>query len=125
MNQNLMLGRSGSRKLVILVSSFMLPIGMVQSVSADCQDTQDDITALKAKVEGLGLPRGLEKGLVRKLNEALKVLGDNSPNNNHVATRKLGDFIDQVEGARGKKISDGDADDLVDDANQIIDEFAC
>jgi ELWxxDGT repeat protein len=74
------------------------------------------IENLKDQVLGLNLPNGL----VTKLNEALNVLSDDNQNNDHVAINKLKDFINQVNGQRGKRISEGDADSLIAAAEDII-----
>ena len=79
------------------------------------------ISQLIADVAALNLPNGLKNGLTAKLDAAIKVLSDGNPNNDHVAVNKLNDFIDQVEGQRGKKITDGDANDLIEGAELIID----
>ncbi len=79
------------------------------------------ITDLIQNVIDLNLPNGLKNGLTAKLDAAKDKLEDGNPNNDHVAVNKLNDFIDQVEGQRGKKITEADADELIGDAQLIID----
>lgn len=85
-----------------------------------CTSIIDYLEKLRQDVLDLDLSPGLENGLLSKLDEALKVLMDDNLNNDHVAINKLLDFIDQIDGQRGKKISETDADALVLAADYII-----
>lgn len=80
----------------------LTPVGATQQLI-------DDVVALDLK------------GLVGKLNDAIKVLTDANPNNDGAAVNKLNDFINQVNG-KADKISDagGDPYALIDAAEAII-----
>ena len=64
------------------------------------------------------LPKGTEKSLVSKLEDAIHQL---EMGNENGAIHKLMDFMDQVEGFRGKKLTDAQADYLLSEAQRIID----
>ena len=61
--------------------------------------------------------QGIENPLLDKLNAALNVLENGNIN---AAINILGDFINLVEKKRGKGISDAQADELIDTAEEII-----
>ena len=69
------------------------------------------------------LPEGLENSLNATLDSALASLNDLNTNNDVAAVGKLGSFINKVEAQRGKKITDAQADELITDAQAIIDEL--
>ena len=60
----------------------------------------------------MSLSQGLENRLITKLEAALHAVTDNNPNNDHVANKKIQDFTKQVEGQRGKELTDEEADYL-------------
>lgn len=78
--------------------------------------THDLIT----EIEALNLPGGTENNLVSKLNDAIKLFEKENLNG---AIHKLGDFIDYANAQRGKKLTDGQADMLIDYAQWIIDNI--
>ncbi len=80
-------------------------------IDTDQNDCTDAIADLKNIVNqlGYGWPSNVQSGLLGKLDEAQKALDRGSTN---VAKNKLQDFIDQVEGQRGKAISPANADYL-------------
>jgi parallel beta-helix repeat protein len=75
------------------------------------------IEELIKNIETMNLPRGTEKGLVGKLNDALKFLDKESEKG---AIHKLMNFIDQVEAQREKKLTNEHADQLTSEAQIII-----
>jgi len=77
------------------------------------------INSLIEMVEAIeDLPEGTQNELISKLNNTLK---DLDKGNDNAATGKLGAFINSVEAQRGKKISEADADVLIQMAQGIID----
>jgi uncharacterized delta-60 repeat protein len=78
------------------------------------------IQQLIIQVIGLNLQQGIENGLDAKLDAAVQALDDINQNNDTAAIQVLGAFITAVEGQRGNKISEADADDLIATAQAII-----
>jgi hypothetical protein len=76
---------------------------------------------LRDKVLALGLDPGLERGLVAKIDAALRILEDLVEANDPAARVILEAFIRQVESQRGRGIDNSDADELIRDAQTIID----
>jgi predicted outer membrane repeat protein len=74
-------------------------------------------TRLVDDVEALGLPTGIENSLVSKLENAISSI---QKGQTKAAVNKLGAFINEVEAQRGKKIPQGEADGLIDAAQEII-----
>jgi len=72
---------------------------------------------------GLELHNGIENSLIAKLNAALKLLEDDSEENDGAAVNILTAFINAVEAQSGKKIGQADADELIIAAEQIIEEL--
>jgi predicted outer membrane repeat protein len=68
----------------------------------------------------LGLAKGIENGLVAKLEAAMKALGDDNEHNDKAAVNLLEAFIHAVKAHRGKKILESDADMLISDAMRIM-----
>jgi len=89
--------------LLITVSQPVTPAGATQNLIGD--------------VEGLNLPNGIENSLVKKLDSAIAAL---EREQDIAAVNKLNAFINQVEGLKGKKIGEADADALIADAQVII-----
>jgi YVTN family beta-propeller protein len=79
-------------------------------------DVFPTIGELIDSVEALGLPRGIENGLVKKLENAQRNLDEGDTAN---ACEKLASFIERVKAQSGKKIDVADADDLIADAEAI------
>jgi hypothetical protein len=75
------------------------------------------IYALTDLVESMNLPVGIENSLVSKLEGALTSL---EKGNAKAAINKLNAFINEVEAQRGKKITELEADQLINGANWII-----
>jgi chitodextrinase len=73
---------------------------------------QDLVTSVKA----LGLPKGLQNSLVKKLEGAVKAL---NKGNAKAAKGKLGAFVNQVKAKRGKDLTETQADALVAAASRI------
>jgi len=78
------------------------------------------VEILKGDLDDIELPEGIKKGLLSKLGTASKVLGDLNQKNDVAAVNVLQAFINQVEAQRGKKISESDADKLINRAQEII-----
>ena len=87
--------------------------GWQQTPSEMMLDLADDVIALN-------LQRGISNSLDAKLNAALGALDDINANNDVAAINTLQAFINAVEAQRGNKITEADADDLIDTANNII-----
>ena len=72
----------------------------------------------------LNLQAGIENSLDAKLGSALTALEDLNSNNDVAAVNSLEAFINQVEGQRGTKLTDEQADSLISFALSIIDSLA-
>ena len=68
-------------------------------------------------IETWNLPKGTKNSLASKLQEALHLLEKRYENG---ATHKLMDFIDQAEALRNKKLTSEQADNLIAEAQRII-----
>ena len=82
-----------------------------------CTDRTDD---LAHTVQSLRLPHGIENSLVRKAENAFAEL---NAGNTEEAINILRAFINQVEAQRGKKISEEDADMLIQYVLNIIQQI--
>jgi hypothetical protein len=85
----------------------------VNSTADASEDIIDDIIDME-------LPEGTENSLVSKLENAIEKLKDGD---NKTAAKKLESFINQVEAQRGKKLTDEEADALIEAAQEIIDSI--
>ena len=83
------------------------------------------VTSLLDEVMALDLEPSVESALVVKLNAASQVLDDGNESNDVAACNVLNAFINSVEAQRGKKISESDADQLIDSALEIIFKLSC
>jgi len=88
----------------------------IVTVQTPEEATQDLIT----DIEELNLPGGIENSLTSKLGAAINSLNNGQEN---AAINKLNAFINQVEAQRGKKITDEQADELIAEAQRIIDNI--
>lgn len=79
------------------------------------------LDALIVNVEDLGLATGTESSLVAKLKAAVRALQQPEGNNDAATINSLTAFINELKAQRGKKITESDADELLDDALFIID----
>jgi hypothetical protein len=79
------------------------------------------IKELVAEVVSLNLQQGITNSLDSKLDAVLKALEDVNENNDGAAIGALGAFINAVNAQRGGKITEEDADALIEMAQQIID----
>jgi len=84
-------------------------------------DPLDLLIELSDNIDAMNLPKGTANSLQAKLNTALEKLEDDNENNDAAAINSLQAFINAVQAQRGKKISQVDADDLIEAAQQIID----
>jgi 3-isopropylmalate dehydratase small subunit len=71
-------------------------------------------------VEDLNLQKNIKNNLSTKLDAALKALKDENESNDVVAINALGAFINAVKAQQGKKISEADADILIETAQGLI-----
>ena len=78
------------------------------------------LTDLSDAVAQLDAGKGTINSLTAKLMAAQAKLGDGNANNGHAANNMLQAFINAVEAQRGKRISDAEADLLVQGANEIL-----
>jgi hypothetical protein len=62
-------------------------------------------------------PNGIKNALTVKLNQALKLVSKDKPAE---AIEVMNGFIDQVEGLRGVKLTDEQATELIEAAEDII-----
>ena len=69
----------------------------------------------------LNLRRGIENSLLAKIDAAIAKLEDDNPKNDRAAVTSLQAFINVVKAQSGKKISEEDAAELIETAQQIID----
>jgi len=79
-----------------------------------CLDALDDLPDL---VQDLSLPQGIENSLISKVENALKSIENG---NVKAAINMLNAFINEVEAQSGKKISEEDADMLIQFAENVI-----
>ena len=86
------------------------PEVMVENLSEDIDVMED-------------LPASIKNSLTTSLDNANKVLEDSNPKNNVAAINNLEAFINKVEAQRGKKISETDANALISEAQEIIEEL--
>lgn len=96
-------------------SSLSMPLGI--RVESESEDPAAALAELIADVDVLGLMRGIENSLVKKLEGAIKNL---EKGNVAGASGKLRAFINQVRAQRGKKIDAADADALIAAAKAIL-----
>jgi hypothetical protein len=92
----------------------------LQIVPAQCEEpvTPSEMLAeLASFVTSLGLPHGIERSLLAKIEAAQ---GAVDRGNARAASRVLHAFVNQVEAQRGQHISDPDADALIQAAEAII-----
>ncbi|MDP2728906.1 MAG: hypothetical protein Q8O55_00260 [Dehalococcoidales bacterium] len=81
---------------------------------ADPQEMTEDLIGV---VSSLGLPQGIENSLTSKLSNVIKSLGKGQTD---AAINQLNAFINEVQAQSGKKLSEAQASDLVDKAQDII-----
>ena len=84
-------------------------------------DPLDLLIELSDNIDAINLPKGIANSLLAKLNTALEKLEDDNEKNDKAAINSLQAFINAVEAQRGKKISQENADGLIEAAQQIID----
>jgi parallel beta-helix repeat protein len=71
-------------------------------------------------VQDMGLPDGTENSLISKLDNAKKSI---EKGNDNAAANQLEAFINQVEALRGKKLTDEEADSLIEMAQWLLDSI--
>ncbi|MBC8554506.1 MAG: thrombospondin type 3 repeat-containing protein, partial [Candidatus Brocadiales bacterium] len=82
-----------------------------------CIDSVDDMPTL---IESITLPQGVENSLLSTVNNAKKSL---DKGNDKAAINQMKAFINNVNAQRGKKISDEEAQMLIDFAESAIDQI--
>ena len=95
-------------------------IAVRDGISSCAVTPKEALEGLVATVANLDIPKGMSNSLDAKLDAALGALDDLNENNDVAATNALGAFIYFVEAKRGKKISEEDADMLIQAALDII-----
>ena len=83
----------------------------------DNRGLMDEIRRLIEVIRTWNLPKGIEKSLISKLEDALHLL---EMGNEDGAVSELRSFISKVEDLRGKKLTNEQADYLVSEAQRII-----
>ena len=86
-----------------------------------CESTENLLTDVIADIIALNLQEGVSNSLDGKLSAAFDALTDLNENNDASVINRLNAVINEVEAQRGKKISDADADYLVNAIQDIID----
>ena len=82
---------------------------------------EDLLTGLIADIIALNLHQGISNSLDGKLSSAFDALTDLNENNDVSVLNRLNAFLNEVEAQRGNKISDANADFLVNAIQDIID----
>ena len=82
------------------------------------EKVQNAIEYLITEIVDIDLARGVETSLISKLDNALKSL---EKDNDGAAINQLNAFINAVAAQGGKKITDADANSLIEMAQSIID----
>ena len=100
---------------VLDVSLFVSHYGEVYLLEPDemIDDTIDD-------VEDMELPDGIENSIVKSLKNAKKMLENGDIEE---AINKLNAIIRHIDALRGKRISEEDADSIIDSINSILDSL--
>jgi parallel beta-helix repeat protein len=78
---------------------------------------EDSIDELIAEIEGMSLSEGCEESLLGKLADVLDSIDEEE---HKTAQNQLEAFINQVEAQRGKKLTEAQADQLVEAAEMVI-----
>jgi hypothetical protein len=84
-------------------------------------DPLDLLIELSDNIDAMTLPKGIADSLQAKLNTAWEKLEDDNEKNDAAAINSLKAFINAVQANSGKKISQENADSLIEAAQQIID----
>ena len=98
--------------------------GSIDAVGPSPEELLEDLAQV---VLTANLQAGISNALDSKLASALAALDDSNENNDAAALNSMYAFCNSVEAQRGKKLSDMQADTLIEAANAVIvalDEFA-
>ena len=98
--------------------------GSIDTVGPSPEELLEDLAQV---VLTANLQAGISNALDSKLASALAALDDSNENNDAAALNSMYAFCNSVEAQRGKKLSDMQADTLIEAANAVIvalDEFA-
>jgi hypothetical protein len=93
---------------------------VVVTVLTPAEGTQDLIDT----VDEFNLQQGIDNSLDAKLDAALQALDDVNDNNDVAAINSLQAFINAVEAQRGNKLTDAQADELVEKAQAVINSLS-
>jgi hypothetical protein len=105
-----------------LLNPAVVTEGDIAVTNAEQQTPQQQITDLQSVVQSMNLPKGLTTALDRKLQQAI---GAVNAGNTARACGSLGSFINQVRAQAGSKLTQAQADQLIDAANQIRQAVGC
>jgi hypothetical protein len=105
-----------------LVNPSAVTEGDIAVTNAEQPTPQQQITDLRGVVHSMNLPQALTTALDKKLQHALAAV---NAGNTARACGNLGSFINQVRTQAGKKLTQAQADQLIDAANQIRQAVGC
>jgi hypothetical protein len=100
-------------------NSLSFGINFTITLTSDSVDPVAAVEALATTVIQMNLQNGIANSLDSKLDAALNVLLDVNVSNDGAACNSLQAFIGSVEAQRGKKITSGQADQLIAAAQEI------
>jgi len=92
----------------------------VFSISIKVQTIADAIQGMIDQIEDLDLSSGIEKSFTTKLDQVLKVLSDNNPNNDKAAVNILRAFVNHAIAQSGKSIPGNVALGLIKSAQELM-----
>jgi PKD repeat protein len=84
----------------------------------------DELKELINQIEGSDFPKGTKESLAANLKNALNSLEKEKPNSDKVAINTLRAFINKINAQTTKKVPEGDADELKETAERIMDTIA-
>ena len=96
------------------------PFDNPQGLDADVDGCTDSLDDLPSVIEGLDLEHGIENSLISKVENALKSLEKGKMG---AAINQVEAFMNQVRAQKGKKISEEDADMLIQYALNVIQQL--
>ena len=76
-------------------------------------------------IKTMHISNGLKTSLSAPLKQALALLNDGNPNNDHGVCDKLDVFINHVNAKAGKRLSHEQAEQLLEEASSIKDNLGC
>jgi hypothetical protein len=94
-------------------------------VSIQQWEPPEMMTALVEAVMELNINSGISNALDAKLESALEALDSANERDDVSACNRLQAFINSVEAQRGTHLTDTDADELIEDAQEILTALSC